>query len=149
MTANVGQAIFSAKRTTVFYVVLTGGSVVACLWALRTLAHANAAPHRRPECSSRQTHHVQDPPPSPQRGARLRQVYPTEDDPKENGPGPDVDIIAIHGLDTNSEKTWTWRGNGRKVNWLADPNMLLSRVERVRIFTYDWPADLLQPLDLV
>ncbi|OAL45118.1 hypothetical protein IQ07DRAFT_520779, partial [Pyrenochaeta sp. DS3sAY3a] len=62
---------------------------------------------------------------------------------------PDIDIIAIHGLDTNSEKTWTWRGNGRKVNWLADPDMLPSRVERVRIFTYDWPADLLQPSDLV
>ncbi|KAI9674564.1 MAG: hypothetical protein M1822_009059 [Bathelium mastoideum] len=71
-----------------------------------------------------------------------------KDDPEEDGSGPAIDIIAIHGLDTNSEKTWTWQGNGHKVNWLADPDMLPSRVKRTRIFTYDWPADLLQPSDL-
>ena len=122
---------------------------MTCLWLLRTLAHANAAPQSRLECSSRQTHRAQDPTRSPQRGAHLRQVYPTKEDPEEDGPGPDIDIIAIHGLDTNSEKTWTWVRNGSKVNWLADPHMLPSRVKRVRIFTYDWPADLLQPSDLV
>ncbi|KAI9764403.1 MAG: hypothetical protein M1839_005897, partial [Geoglossum umbratile] len=103
-------------------------------------AHANAA---------RQRHCAQDPTPSPQRRAHLRQVYPTKDGPVEDGPSLDIDIIAIHGLDTNSEKTWTWRGNGRKVNWLVHPDMLPSKVKRVRIFTYDWPADLMQPSDLV
>ena len=122
---------------------------MTCLWLLRTLAHANAAPRSRLEGSSRQTHRAQDPTRSPQRGAHLRQVYPTKDDPEEDGPGPDIDIIAIHGLDTNSEKTWTWVRNGSKVNWLADPHMLPSRIKRVRIFTYDWPANLLQPSDLV
>jgi hypothetical protein len=131
--ANVGQAISLAEWRTVLYLVLTGATTITCLWLLRTLAHANR---------------VQDRTPSPQRGAHLRQVYPTRDDPGE-GPGLDIDIIAIHGLDTNSEKTWTWRGNCRKVNWLADPDMLPSRVKGVRIFTYDWPADLLQPSDLV
>ena len=65
-----------------------------------TLVHANA-PHSRLECSSRQTHRAQDLTRSPQRGAHLRQVYPTTDD----GPSTDIDIIAIHGLDTNAEKT--------------------------------------------
>ena len=100
-----------------------------------TPAHANG-PHSRPECSSRQTHRAQ---------AHLRQVYP----PTNVGPSTDIDIIAIHGLDTNAEKTWTWVGDGSKVNWLADPDMLPSKVEHVRIFTYEWPADLLQPSDLV
>ncbi|ERF73784.1 hypothetical protein EPUS_09250 [Endocarpon pusillum Z07020] len=147
--ANVSQAIFSAKWTIVFYLVLAGGTIVTCLWLLRTLAHADASRQRRPECSSRQTRRAQDPTLSSRRGPGLCQVYPTEDDPKGDGPGPDIDIIAIHGLDTNSEKTWTWRGDGCKVNWLADRDMLPSRVKRVRIFTYDWPADLLQPSDLV
>ncbi|RYP25792.1 hypothetical protein DL768_011824 [Monosporascus sp. mg162] len=149
--ANAGQAVSLAEWRTVFYLILAG-TIITCPWllrTLRTLAHADAAPQRRPERSARQTHSAHDPTPSFQRGAHLRQVYPTKDEPEDDGPGPDIDIIAIHGLDTNSEKTWTWRGNGRKVNWLADPDMLPSRVERVRIFTYDWPADLLQPSDLV
>lgn len=130
---NISRAIPLPKWTTIFYAALTGGSVVVCLSLLRTLAHTNAiaAPHRR------------------QRGGRLHQVYPLEGQPEEGSLSSDIDIIAIHGLDTNSEKTWTWRGDGRKVNWLSDPTMLPSRVERVRIFTYDWAADLLQPSDLV
>jgi len=136
--ANGNQAIFLAKWTTVFYVALAGGSVIACLWLLRTTTHANAA--RR----------VQDPT-RPQRGPHIRQVYPTEGSPKEVGPGPDIDIIAIHGLDTNSPDTWKWRvpsnrktSAGTEVNWLADPNMLPMVTGRARIFTCDWPANLLQ-----
>lgn len=146
--ANVSQTVFFTKWTIVFCLVLIGGTIMTYLWLLRTLAHANAAPQYRPECSSRQTHRAQDLTPSPQCGA-LRQVYPKKDNPEEDGPGPGIDIIAIHGLDTNSEKTWTWRGNGREVNWLADHHMLPNRVKHVRIFTYDWPSDLLQRSALV
>ncbi|KAK4038962.1 hypothetical protein C8A01DRAFT_47479 [Parachaetomium inaequale] len=62
-----------------------------------------------------------------------------------------IDIIAIHGLDTKSPDTWTWRAKNpnKNVNWLADPEMLPSKVGAARIFTCDWPADLLQPSDLV
>jgi hypothetical protein len=134
--ANLSETNFLAKWTVAFYLILTGGTVITGLWLLRIRAHTNKA------------HHVQNPTLPAKCGARLHQIYPKEDD-CEDGPGSDIDIIAIHGLDTNSEKTWTWRGNGRKVNWLTDPNMLPSRVERVRIFTYDWPAGLLQPSDLV
>ncbi|PMB65569.1 NACHT, LRR and PYD domains-containing protein 3 [Beauveria bassiana] len=66
----------------------------------------------------------------------------------------DIDIIAVHGLDTTSRDTWTWKDpqdlkNKRKwVNWLR-PGMLPASVDRVRILTCDWPADLLVPSDLV
>jgi hypothetical protein len=146
--ASVSQAILLANWTVVFYLVLIGGTIAACLWLSRTLAHANAERQRRPEHSPRQTHRAQHATLSSRRG--LRQVYPTSDGTeKDDEPGPDIDIIAIHGLDTNSEKTWTWRGDGCKVNWLTDTDMLPSRVDRVRIFTYDWPANLLQPSNLV
>lgn len=149
--ANVSQASFLAKWTIVFYLVLTGGTILTCLWFLRTHTHADAAPERRPQRSPRQTHRAQEPTPSRQQGARLQQVYPTDDGPGEGGPGPDVDIIAIHGLDTNSPDTWKWRvpsnrktGLGTEVNWLANPDMLPTVTGRTRIFTCDWPADLLQ-----
>ncbi|PTB71342.1 hypothetical protein M440DRAFT_1473650 [Trichoderma longibrachiatum ATCC 18648] len=77
------------------------------------------------------------------RGVHLRQVNSIDETDGE----PDVDIIAIHGLDTKSPDTWTWRskdGDKPDVNWLSDPDMLPARLKRVRIFTCDWPADLLQ-----
>lgn len=137
--ANASQAIFLDKWSTVFCLVLAGGTIIAGLWLRRTPAHANAA------------HRAQDPTPSSQRGPRLLQVYPTKDDPEEGGPYPDVDIIAIHGLDTNSPDTWKWRvpgkrktGLGSEVNWLANPDMLPTVTGQARIFTCDWPADLRQ-----
>ena len=84
--------------------------------------------------------------PSAEQGVRLCQVNPGKDDFNT-----DIDIIAIHGLDTKSPDTWTWRAKNPKdnVNWLADPQMLPSMVGAARIFTCNWPADLLQPSDLV
>ncbi|KAK0631109.1 hypothetical protein B0T17DRAFT_607771 [Bombardia bombarda] len=82
----------------------------------------------------------------------LRQVYPATEDPEQHEQDTDIDIIAIHGLDTNSEETWTWKDPkhpGVPVNWLQHDTMLPSKVKRVRIFTCDWSADLLQPSDLV
>jgi len=56
----------------------------------------------------------------------------------------DVDIIAIHGLDTQSPDTWIWDPKGARVNWLEDPRMLPKRFPTARIFTCDWPADLFE-----
>ncbi|PTB62032.1 hypothetical protein BBK36DRAFT_1130052 [Trichoderma citrinoviride] len=84
----------------------------------------------------------------PLRGVRLKQVNSVDIGDDE----PNVDIIAIHGLDTKSPDTWTWRAkdsNEPSVNWLSDPNMLPAKLKRVRIFTCDWPADLLQDSDSV
>jgi hypothetical protein len=84
--------------------------------------------------------------PPVQQGVRLCQVNPDKD-----ASDTDIDIIAIHGLDTKSPDTWTWKAKDPKdnVNWLADPEMLPSQVGTARIFTCNWPADLLQPSDVV
>ncbi|OGE47082.1 hypothetical protein PENARI_c067G09074 [Penicillium arizonense] len=74
-------------------------------------------------------------------GVHLCQVYPTSEDDTKT----DIDIIAIHGLDTKSPDTWVWKDpNDPKMqaNWLADPDMLPEKVERARIFYCDWPARL-------
>ncbi|KAM3447621.1 hypothetical protein MY3296_008561 [Beauveria thailandica] len=81
-------------------------------------------------------------------------VYLQEIDLNRTEADTDIDIIAIHGLDTKSPDTWTWKdprdpNNKRKwVNWLG-PGMLPTSVDRVRIFTCDWPADLLVPSNLI
>ncbi|KAK6957350.1 hypothetical protein Daesc_000134 [Daldinia eschscholtzii] len=68
----------------------------------------------------------------------------------ENDTKPKLDLIAVHGLDTKSPDTWTWRSKeSEEVNWLSHPDMLPSLVGTARIFTCDWPADLFQPSNLV
>lgn len=59
----------------------------------------------------------------------------------------DVDIIAIHGLDTDSTSTWSWvpRDSGPVVNWLSDTSMLPRSVGNANIWTCDWQAHLLLP----
>ncbi|KAI0159859.1 hypothetical protein GGR52DRAFT_582588 [Hypoxylon sp. FL1284] len=52
-------------------------------------------------------------------------------------------IIAIHGLDTESPRTWefdTKKDGSRVVNWLQDSDMLPAAVPDARIYTYDWNA---------
>lgn len=67
----------------------------------------------------------------------------------------EVDIIAIHGLDTKSPDTWTWKSNKRKaadrneeetetdLNWLANASMLPKVAGKARIYTLNWPSKLL------
>ncbi|PMB65161.1 Protein NLRC3 [Beauveria bassiana] len=90
-----------------------------------------------------------DPSPPTHKGVQLVEVTCGR-----NEANTDIDIIAIHGLDTTSRDTWTWKdprdpkNNLTWVNWLH-PGMLPESVDRVRIFTCDWPADLLVPSDLI
>ncbi|KAK0764442.1 hypothetical protein N5P37_003844 [Trichoderma harzianum] len=83
----------------------------------------------------------------PHRGVSLTQVYPSPGADAET----DIDIIAIHGLDTKSLDTWVWKSKlpYGDVNWLASPQMLPARVGRARIFTCDWPSDLFEQPDLI
>ncbi len=86
---------------------------------------------------------------SPPRGVHLSQVSPAK---SKADTDTDIDIIAIHGFDTKSPGTWTWVNPSdltQSVNWLAEPLMLPSKVGAARIFTCDWPADVLQSPDLV
>lgn len=80
-------------------------------------------------------------------GVSLRQIHPPPDTDVET----DVDIIAIHGLDTKSPDTWIWKSKNpdKNVNWLADKGMLPGRVGQARIFTCDWPAGLFEQSDLI
>ncbi|PNP46668.1 hypothetical protein TGAMA5MH_01618 [Trichoderma gamsii] len=81
------------------------------------------------------------------RGVSLTQVHPSPGADADT----DIDIIAIHGLDTKSPDTWISRSNypNQDVNWLACPRMLPERIGPARIFTCDWPADLLEQPDLI
>lgn len=55
-------------------------------------------------------------------------------------------VIALHGLDAQSPKTWVaWRietdRNSGDVFWLGDEDMLPSSLPEARILTYDWNAN--------
>ncbi|KAI0188180.1 armadillo-type protein [Xylaria flabelliformis] len=82
-------------------------------------------------------------------GIVLSQVYPTS----ESKTATNIDVIALHGLDTNSSETWTWKHRGKPeeqdVNWLKDPYMLPKRIPTARIFTCDWPATIFQQKDTI
>ncbi|KAI1468500.1 uncharacterized protein F4812DRAFT_371404 [Daldinia caldariorum] len=75
---------------------------------------------------------------SHQPGRGLRKVFP----PEGATDNTTVDIIAIHGLDTESPGTWTYKGKGRgsSVNWLEDRYMLPAAAPEARVYTYDWNA---------
>ncbi|KAL5358354.1 hypothetical protein BJX96DRAFT_39877 [Aspergillus floccosus] len=79
------------------------------------------------------------------RAVRLQQVY----SPPENQTRTDIDISAIHGLDTNSEETWVWNPKGDNVNWLKQSDMLPDKVPSARSFTCDWPANLFEESDFI
>ncbi|KAK3379384.1 hypothetical protein B0T24DRAFT_510929, partial [Lasiosphaeria ovina] len=116
------------------------GAVTIWLWVYPASTRLNPAPLSPAGPTS-------DPKQSTRKGVRLCQV-----NPDKNETDTDIDIIAIHGLDAQSPDTWTWvnpSDRNNKVNWLADPRMLPIKVGAARIFTCDWPADLLQPSDLV
>ncbi|KAK0624541.1 hypothetical protein B0T17DRAFT_576975 [Bombardia bombarda] len=81
---------------------------------------------------------------SAREGVHLVQVNPNTRDKEA-----DVDIIAIHGLDTKSPDTWTWRSGDVAVNWLSDSDMLPKRFPTARIFTCDWPAHLFRDRNTV
>ncbi|KAI0855015.1 ARM repeat-containing protein [Xylaria cubensis] len=71
----------------------------------------------------------------------LQQVYPR---PGDNSIKTEIEIVAIHGLDTHSPKTWVaWKDGDStlEVHWLKDEEMLPSVIKNARISTYDWNAN--------
>lgn len=126
---GLGQVIFSPRWTVVTWLL---GALYVAAW-LPKLVRLTLR-----QSSAHQTS-------SPKDGVRFENITAARD--RSN---TDIDIVAIHGLDTKSPDTWTWKSKGGKtaVNWLADSNMLPSQVERARIYTCDWPASLYQPSEL-
>lgn len=131
--------------------ILVTGGTIAIYHLLRRFAHSwSASPLRAKRGYSKDLPPLDSSQQSPRQseGVSLCQVYPPPGVETET----DIDIIAIHGLDTKSPDTWTWvdpSNHTIRVNWLEKSTMLPSKVERVRIFTCDWPAGLLQRTDLV
>jgi hypothetical protein len=80
-------------------------------------------------------------------GVEVRQLYPSINENVET----EFDIIAIHGLDTKSPDTWTWRdpedADSVDVNWLSD--LLPRQFPKARVFTCDWPAELFKRSDTI
>ncbi|KZZ99028.1 Ankyrin repeat protein [Moelleriella libera RCEF 2490] len=75
----------------------------------------------------------------------LKQIYPDPND-KYVTTTAEIDIIALHGLDAKSPRTWiAWRENddpnSGDVHWLKDSHMLPAVVPKSRILTYDWNAN--------
>ncbi|KAI9672821.1 MAG: hypothetical protein M1831_000257 [Alyxoria varia] len=70
---------------------------------------------------------------------KLTQLFPRDDYEGDTT----VDIIAVHGIETQSPKTWTAyerdeEPRGRAVNWLHDENMLPRVLPQARMCTYDY-----------
>ncbi|KAI0506636.1 ARM repeat-containing protein [Xylaria bambusicola] len=119
-------------------VVLTCGIIASLLYFLVQRRAASRSTTPLLDSSPRSSSHTKN--------VRIRQIYPSS----EIETSTDIDIIAIHGLDTDSQRTWTWKQDGRPgVNWLADSDMLPKRAPKARIFTCDWPADLFESSDMV
>ncbi|KAK3369601.1 hypothetical protein B0T24DRAFT_596325 [Lasiosphaeria ovina] len=79
---------------------------------------------------------------------RLQQVYPHPESTQSQTDLIEVDVIAIHGLNTTPSRTFSAneeQGNphSRLVNWLSDDDMLpaVFKKRRARIFTYHWNAN--------
>lgn len=135
---NTSQIMSSTQWTILF--CLLSGVFCACLMF---------PPAARSKHLSSPVAHTSDRQSLTQRGVELTQVKLDRND-KDT----DIDIIAIHGLDTRSPDTWTWKdprdpkNEDKWVNWLY-PGMLPDNVNRARIFMCDWPADLHEPSCLV
>ncbi|KAI0384294.1 ARM repeat-containing protein [Hypomontagnella monticulosa] len=138
---GINQLKFQNSRVPPSYIVLTLLAILATFIGFRFNRKPPAQPPNQPT----------EQPFKQGRAVHLRRVYPPGEDDAETD--TDVDIIAIHGLDTASPRTWTWvdrdAPNTPGVNWLQDRHMLPSLVGRARIFTCDWPADLYESSELI
>ncbi|KAI5790603.1 P-loop containing nucleoside triphosphate hydrolase protein, partial [Peziza echinospora] len=57
------------------------------------------------------------------------------------GVNPEFDIVAVHGLNGDAYRTWTWKGpkkDDKEVLWLRD--LLPAEIQDARIFTYGYDS---------
>ncbi|KAK1452526.1 pfs domain-containing protein, partial [Colletotrichum melonis] len=119
------------------FLLLAGAAGIAYLWL--------SASYKQAPTSRSQSEAVQQrsadvlPPQVEQDRARppLDVVYPG---PTNAFDDAEVDIIAVHGLGSNVDWSWTWKDGEKHVNWLRDPDMLPERVPKSRIMTYNYQS---------
>ncbi|RDW58642.1 hypothetical protein BP6252_13118 [Coleophoma cylindrospora] len=74
---------------------------------------------------------------------RLYPVYP----PNNSTENTNLDIVAVHGLETWSPRTWVGQKGygtpnaGKEVNWLSDPDMLHENIPCAKIWVYDYNSN--------
>ncbi len=49
-------------------------------------------------------------------------------------------IIAVHGLGSNVDWSWTWKDGDKRINWLQEPTMLPGKVPKSRIIVYNYES---------
>ncbi|UZP45120.1 hypothetical protein NXS19_012932 [Fusarium pseudograminearum] len=68
-------------------------------------------------------------------------LYDPEDDPV-NPTKANVDVVAVHGLGSDVDRTWTWRPDDpeQSVHWLKDSDMLRRKIPNARILAYNYDS---------
>ena|ERR1700694_4318091 len=59
-----------------------------------------------------------------------------------------ISIVAVHGLGANPDWAWARKvnvdsgasGEGRNVNWLADPDLLPAKIPHARIIAFNYES---------
>ncbi|OWT42418.1 Pfs, NACHT, and Ankyrin domain protein [Pochonia chlamydosporia 170] len=123
--------------------LLAGVASIACLWFLGRNNHRSKS---GPQPQAVQEHPTDESPPEKKENRvrqRLTILYPEQ---TENGnDDAEVDIVAVHGLGSDVDWSWTYKDGERQINWLRDPNMLPAKVPKSRIIVYSyesrWHAD--------
>ncbi|CAG1982590.1 unnamed protein product [Fusarium graminearum] len=73
--------------------------------------------------------------------AQIEVLYDPEDDPV-NPTKANVDVVAVHGLGSDVDRTWTWRPDDpeQSVHWLKDSDMLRRKIPNARILAYNYDS---------
>ncbi|RYO97854.1 hypothetical protein DL764_007251 [Monosporascus ibericus] len=66
----------------------------------------------------------------------LEVLYPGPTDPDKI----EIDIVAVHGLGSNVDWSWTWKKGAKCVHWLKDPEMLPAKLPNARIMAYSYES---------
>ncbi|KAH6975574.1 vegetative incompatibility protein HET-E-1 [Ilyonectria destructans] len=105
--------------------LLAGVAGAIYLW-LSTKNKQSLTSRPRPTASQERSAD-KSPPERKQNRARqpLEMLYPGPTDYANDD--VEVDIIAVHGLGSNVDWSWTWKDGEKCINWLRDPDMLPAK----------------------
>ncbi|KAK5996960.1 Vegetative incompatibility HET-E-1-like protein [Cladobotryum mycophilum] len=123
-------------------IVLVAVTTISYLWfQLSVKSRPNVRPKRNTARESKDVNTI----PTDKRSRQPLEVlyHPAPTDDTHGNPGlGDVDIIAVHGLGSNVDWSWTWKEKGceKSTHWLKDPEMLPLKVPNSRIMAYNYDS---------